>query len=389
GRRRAIGEYVAEVTAAARAVDFRALHQEAVVGRGRHGAFDRRPETRPTRAALELRGRRKHRQIAAGAMEGAGPMLVEQRAGAGRLGALFAQDIVLRGREQLAPFISGVGDFERGRVRRRSSHDEPVQDRQRQDGRTADEKSPPGHRIALSRSGRRKPPLPQTAHPGKYAAKPAPFKSRWRDAVPSALRLDLGNGGGHQLLQPGPAALRIGDQGRAHARFPELLQMVGNAVDGLVAGIGGEEAGDLVRHVNHVLRLHWSAACIAWVMRSGWVTTRTLSGRASATSVRLQASATRPARAVGAEMATSTGMPAAAAFCTISTLQRLVMRAKPSAASRPRQAMAPISLSSALWRPTSSRANWIRPALFTQAAAWTERVSWLTACCRGSSASAA
>ena len=28
-------------------------------------------------------------------------------------------------------------------------------------------------------------------------------------------------------------------------------------------------------------------------------------------------------------MATSTGMPAAAAFCTISTLQRLVMSAKP------------------------------------------------------------
>ena len=57
------------------------------------------------------------------------------------------------------------------------------------------------------------------------------------------------------------------------------------------------------------------------------------------------------------EIATSTGIRAAAAFCTISTLQRLVMTAKPFDGSTPFHAMAPISLSSALCRPTSSRVS--------------------------------
>src|SRR5215813_10849935 len=170
---------------------------------------------------------------------------------------------------------------------------------------------------------------------------------------------DFGDGLSHEVAQSGAAGLRMRDEGRPHARIPELLQVVGDAGDGFIARIGGEEVGDLVGHVDEALGLHRAPR-----MRWGWVTTRTLSGRARATRVSPESSAMRRARAVGAEMATRTGMPTAAAFCTISTLQRLVMRAKPAAASRPRQAMAPISLSSALWRPTSSRTSWICPVVF-------------------------
>jgi hypothetical protein len=52
--------------------------------------------------------------------------------------------------------------------------------------------------------------------------------------------------------------------------------------------------------------------------------------------------------------------PAIAAFCTISTETRLVMTKAPPEAGTPSRASAPISLSSALCRPTSSRA-WVMP----------------------------
>src|SRR5580692_4751307 len=41
----------------------------------------------------------------------AGAMLVEQRAGERPLGALFAQHVVLRGREQLVPLLIGMADL--------------------------------------------------------------------------------------------------------------------------------------------------------------------------------------------------------------------------------------------------------------------------------------
>ena len=66
---------------------------------------------------------------------------------------------------------------------------------------------------------------------------------------------------------------------------------------------------------------------------------------------------------VGAESATSVDAPKAAALATISNEQRLVMTTKPSVGRRrPSRSSAPISLSSALWRPTSSRTATIAPS---------------------------
>ena len=81
------------------------------------------------------------------------------------------------------------------------------------------------------------------------------------------------------------------------------------------------------------------------------------------------------ARLVGADIDTRCGTPAAAAFCTISNEQRLVSTTKVSAAGTPARAMAPINLSRALWRPTSSLTSRMFPAGSQAAAAWTE---WLT-----------
>ncbi len=79
--------------------------------------------------------------------------------------------------------------------------------------------------------------------------------------------------------------------------------------------------------------------------------------------------------AVGAEMAASTAIPARAVFCTISKLARLVTTTKPLSAGTPSCATAPISLSSALWRPTSSRTVRSTPSRSAQPAAWTAPVA--------------
>ena len=63
----------------------------------------------------------------------------------------------------------------------------------------------------------------------------------------------------------------------------------------------------------------------------------------------------RTASAVGADTATITAAPIAAVFCTISTETRLVSSTMPSPPRCRSRASAPASLSSALWRPTSSR----------------------------------
>jgi hypothetical protein len=42
----------------------------------------------------------------------------------------------------------------------------------------------------------------------------------------------------------------------AHARFPKLFEMIGDARYGLVVRIAGEEHRNLVRHVNHVFFFH-------------------------------------------------------------------------------------------------------------------------------------
>src|SRR5579863_6737082 len=99
-----------------------------------------------------------------------------------------------------------------------------------------------------------------------------------------------------------------------------------------------------------------------------------------AISVMPAASAIRTASAVGAETATITVAPIAAVFCTISMETRLVSNTTPSSTDVFSSASAPASLSSALWRPTSSRnATMPRPGI-QKAAACTARVSTLMVC---------
>src|SRR5579883_1917082 len=116
------------------------------------------------------------------------------------------------------------------------------------------------------------------------------------------------------------------------------------------------------------------------VIRPGWVKISKPSARATATSVMPAASAIRTASAVGAETATITGAPSVAAFCTISTETRLVRSTMPSLAETLASASAPHSLSSALWRPTSSRKATMPCGAVQNAAACTARVSRLISC---------
>ena len=80
GWRRTILEDVAEMAAAAIAVDLDTAHEEAVVGRRPHRAFERRKEARPPCPAFELPVGNKQRIVAGRARERARPMLGEERA---------------------------------------------------------------------------------------------------------------------------------------------------------------------------------------------------------------------------------------------------------------------------------------------------------------------
>src|SRR5665647_796846 len=88
GRLRSIVEDVAEMAAAAAAVDFGPQHSEGAVFGLADGIFQRLIETRPAGAALEFSFRGKQRQVAAGAGEDALAVFLEQRARTRALGAL-------------------------------------------------------------------------------------------------------------------------------------------------------------------------------------------------------------------------------------------------------------------------------------------------------------
>lgn len=115
-------------------------------------------------------------------------------------------------------------------------------------------------------------------------------------------------------------------------------------------------------------------------MRPGWVKISNPSPRAMAARVMPAASAIRTASAVGAETATMTAAPIAAVFCTISTETLLVSSTMPSSVEITACASAPASLSSALWRPTSSRRATVPRPGIQNAAACTARVSMLIVC---------
>src|SRR5262249_38462246 len=109
GRRRAVLEDVAEMAAAAAAMHLGAGHAVAVVGQGFDRALLRIVEARPAGAALEFLLRGEQRLPAAGAGEGAGALLMVERAAARRLGAVAAHHPILLGRQELPPFRVGVG----------------------------------------------------------------------------------------------------------------------------------------------------------------------------------------------------------------------------------------------------------------------------------------
>src|SRR3954470_1476853 len=109
-RRRTVLEHVPQMAAAAAAMHLGADHAVAAVGRAFDRARDRIVEARPAGAALELLLRCEQLLSAPRAGERAGAFLVVERTGAGTLGAVAAQDVVLLGGEQLAPLLVTVGD---------------------------------------------------------------------------------------------------------------------------------------------------------------------------------------------------------------------------------------------------------------------------------------
>src|ERR1700681_3337683 len=112
GRLRSIVEDVAEMAAAAAAVNFGPQDPESPVFGLADGVVERLVKTRPAGAALEFRLRREQRQVAAGTGEDALAMLLEQRARSRTLGALLAQDVILLRRQLCAPFRIGLFDLE-------------------------------------------------------------------------------------------------------------------------------------------------------------------------------------------------------------------------------------------------------------------------------------
>src|SRR5262245_15612497 len=72
GRRRTVIEHMAEMTAAAAAMNLVAHHTEGVVGVGLNRPFNGLVEARPAGAAVELGLRIEEWQVASGAGEGAG-----------------------------------------------------------------------------------------------------------------------------------------------------------------------------------------------------------------------------------------------------------------------------------------------------------------------------
>src|SRR5262249_54348926 len=112
GRLRAVVEDVAEMSAAAAAVHLGARNDHAVIVRRTHGALDRRVEARPAGTAVEFGLRLVERQVAGGALEHAGAMLVVERARERTFRAVLAQHLELRRREQAAPLVLAVGDLE-------------------------------------------------------------------------------------------------------------------------------------------------------------------------------------------------------------------------------------------------------------------------------------
>src|SRR5271166_594933 len=166
--------------------------------------------------------------------------------------------------------------------------------------------------------------------------------------------------------------------------------MRGCALGRFSFGHGGVEIADLVRHAHEFLDLARGHAAIPPPEPSPAVSKLSaLSERATAIKLTPNCRALSRASEVGAERDTKVVAPKIATLTTISNEQRLEMTKNPSSELTPARKSAPIALSSALWRPTSSRASTIRPSRPHQAAPWTARVRRFSGWRSSSSSSAA
>src|SRR3954471_7375398 len=91
------------MSTASMAVHLGADHAEGAVRRRADGVRQRSIEAGPSGAAVELGVRREQRLIAGGAEERTSAVLVVERAGAGRLGPVLAQNLILIAVQLLAP----------------------------------------------------------------------------------------------------------------------------------------------------------------------------------------------------------------------------------------------------------------------------------------------
>src|SRR5207249_5652747 len=112
-----IGEDMAQMALAARAMDLGAGHEEAAIALG----FDepligRLPEAGPAGAGFELGPGIEHWRTAAHAGIDAIFVMVGIDAAEGALGAVLARDLVLFGRQLRPPFGVGLGDLADGFV---------------------------------------------------------------------------------------------------------------------------------------------------------------------------------------------------------------------------------------------------------------------------------
>lgn len=101
---------MAEVAATARAMNFSAGHEMAVVFARFDRAVERQEEARPSAAAFVFRVRLEKRLSAAGASEDAVALLLVERAGSGSFGAVLPENAVLFWRELRRPLTFGLVD---------------------------------------------------------------------------------------------------------------------------------------------------------------------------------------------------------------------------------------------------------------------------------------
>src|SRR6478735_9556432 len=161
-----------------------------------------------------------------------------------------------------------------------------------------------------------------------------------------------------------------------HLRCPVHAQVRSSAGSGFLLRHGGVKIADLIGHTRKFVELagrHAASPPFAWSFPSS--KHKAWSRRATATTRTPNRRARSSASEVGAETETRVLAPKIAVLATISNEQRLVMTKKPLSGATPARASAPIVLSRALCRPTSSRTKTIAPSCPHHAAAWTARVA--------------